>query len=59
MAGNLPHDKTGKKCYFYKKCKTVFTKSSMTLTISEFEKGLIVKRLVCAKCHETHYAKNE
>jgi hypothetical protein len=54
-----PHDKTGKKCHFYKKCKTVFTAQSMTLTISKKEKGLIVKHLVCAKCHNEFHELSE
>lgn len=54
-----PHNKEGKKCHFYKKCKTIFTKRSMTLTISVKEKGLIVKHLVCPKCHEDFYSKDE
>jgi hypothetical protein len=54
-----PHDKSGQKCHFYKKCKTVFTAQSMTLNITVKEKGLIVKHLVCAECFNRHHEKGE
>lgn len=54
-----PHNKSGKKCHFFKKCGTVFTAQSMTLTISIKEKGLIVKKLVCGACHHKFHEDGE
>ena len=55
MAGAV-HDMTGRQCAT---CGHTFTKSSMNLTISKKEKGLIVKLRVCGKCFNTHHSKGE
>lgn len=55
VAGD-PHNKEGKQC---SRCDHVFTKNSITLTLTEKEGDYQVAKLVCAKCHHKHYELSE